>query len=294
MSATLTDDRTTLLNSPNLEHSRQRSEDVLHSPQTPRHLPNAWSRSLAKRCFDALAVIVSLPLALPLLGTIGICVSLNSRGSALFVQMRIGKDGVPFKIYKFRTMVQRSGVPRPSVTTIGNQEFTPVGPFLRKWKLDELPQLFNVLCGDMTLVGPRPKMPEHQSGLLLCRPGITGAATLAFGREEFLLAGVPQGELNDFVRDVVNPLKNRMDGEYMSRASFISDLTLIIKSAFRIWPNGCLELAGLESWPGMPHRSFPPEKPHNHHSSHKGTGNVPSISISSPLSFEMEGQHEGE
>src|SRR5664279_1114534 len=74
MSATLTDDRTTMLNSPNLEHSRQRSEDVLHSPQTPRHLPNAWSRSLAKRCFDALAVIVSLPLSLPLLVTIGICV----------------------------------------------------------------------------------------------------------------------------------------------------------------------------------------------------------------------------
>ena len=238
--------------SPIVEHSAQQNDGVWHPHLSTIYVPSAWSRSRAKRCFDILAVLLSLPLALPILGITGICVCLSSRGSSVFVQLRIGKDGEPFKIYKFRTMLHNSGSPRPSVTTIANQKFTSIGPFLRKWKLDELPQLLNVLRGDMSLVGPRPKMPEHQSGPLICRPGVTGAATLAFGREELLLAGIPKCDLNDFVRNVVSPLKSRMDGEYMTAASFGSDLKLIIRSVFRKWPVKCLELDALESPFGPP------------------------------------------
>jgi lipopolysaccharide/colanic/teichoic acid biosynthesis glycosyltransferase len=257
MSATLIDVRTTTLGAAIPEHRVIQNDGALHSLQSTIYLPSAWSRSRAKRFFDILAVLLSLPFALPILGAIGICVCLGSRGSALFVQLRIGKDGKPFKIYKFRTMLHDSGSPRPSVTTIRNQKFTSIGPFLRKWKLDELPQLLNVLLGDMSLVGPRPKMPEHQSGPLFCRPGVTGAATLAFGREELLLAGIPKNELNDFVRDVLSPLKSRMDGEYMASASFVSDLKLIIRSVFRKWPDKCLELGAFGSKLGPPLTSFP-------------------------------------
>jgi lipopolysaccharide/colanic/teichoic acid biosynthesis glycosyltransferase len=247
MSATLIDVRTTTLEPPVAERSTKQNDGVRHSLQSTIYPPSDWSRSRTKRCFDVLAVLLSLPLALPILGVIGICVYLGSRGSTLFVQVRIGKGGQSFKIYKFRTMLNNSGSPRPSVTTLLNQEFTSIGPFLRKWKLDELPQLLNVLRGDMSLVGPRPKMPEHQSGPLFCRPGVTGAATLAFGREELLLAGIPKNELDDFVRNVLTPLKSRMDGEYMASASFLSDLKLIIRSVFRKWPDKCLELGAMGS-----------------------------------------------
>lgn len=252
MSVTLIELRTTTRESTLLDDNYETNEGELHSCRHTSHLPCAWSRSRSKRVFDVLAVSLSLPFALPILGAIGIWVCFDSRGSALFAQMRIGKDGEPFKIYKFRTMLHNSGSPRPSVTTTRNQNFTSIGPFLRKWKLDELPQLLNVLRGDMSLVGPRPKMAEHQSGPLFCRPGITGAATLAFGREELLLAEVPKNELNDFVRDVLSPLKNRMDGEYMATASFVSDLKLIFRSVLRKWPDNCLELGASGSTPGPP------------------------------------------
>jgi lipopolysaccharide/colanic/teichoic acid biosynthesis glycosyltransferase len=257
MSATLSDECTTRFEAPFVERIVKQDDAVERFPPLTIYAPSTWSRSRAKRCFDVLAVLLSLPVALPILVAIGICVRLGSRGSALFVQVRIGECGQPFKIYKFRTMLHNSGSPRPSVTTTRNQKFTSIGPFLRKWKLDELPQLLNVLRGDMSLVGPRPKMPEHQSGPLFCRPGMTGAATLAFGREEILLARIPKNELNNFVRNVLSPVKSQMDGEYMVSASFGSDLALIIRSVFRQWPDERLELCAIGSHLGLPLTSSP-------------------------------------
>jgi len=121
------------------------------------------------------------------------------------------------------------------VTTTENQRFTPIGPFLRRWKLDELPQVFNVLMGDMSLVGPRPKIPEHQIGVLQCRPGITGAATIAFAREEQVLATLPDLDLDSYYSSIVLPAKLRLDTEYMSCATFLSDLKLIANTALRRW-----------------------------------------------------------
>jgi lipopolysaccharide/colanic/teichoic acid biosynthesis glycosyltransferase len=256
MTATLIDECTPSRHAQMVGHSLLPSERESSPDPLMSHQPGAWSQSKAKRCFDVIAVLLSLPLALPILIAIAIAVRLNSHGAALFVQTRVGTGGTTFTIFKFRTMVNDSGMARPSVTTIGNQHFTSIGPFLRKWKLDELPQLLNVLRGDMSLVGPRPKMSEHQSGLLLCRPGITGAATLAFAREEFLLAEVPKADLDAFVCRVVNPLKSQMDNEYMARATFVSDLKLIVRSVFRKGSNKGSESVASGPVLGPGHKSF--------------------------------------
>jgi lipopolysaccharide/colanic/teichoic acid biosynthesis glycosyltransferase len=197
--------------------------------------PSPWSMSRAKRLFDVAAVLITLPLTLPILLLVGLAVRLSSRGPVLFLQTRAGLRGRQFEIFKFRTMVHSSAENRPLITTLGNQRFTPVGPFLRRWKLDELPQLLNVLRGDMSLLGPRPKVPEHQSEVLLWRPGITGAATLVFAREEVLLDDVPEHLLEHYVHDVVLPAKRLIDAEYMSRATFRSDFAILVRSVLRRW-----------------------------------------------------------
>ena len=194
-----------------------------------------WSHSAMKRLFDISCVILALPLLLPVMLAIGIAVRLTSRGPVLFRQKRTGMNRRNFTILKFRTMEHCENGVRSKVTTAGNQAFTLVGPFLRRWKLDELPQLLNVLVGNMSLVGPRPKLPEHQLGELRCRPGITGAATIAFAREELILAHLPNHNLDDFYHSIILPAKLRIDREYMTRATFNSDLHLIVNTVLRRW-----------------------------------------------------------
>ena len=198
---------------------------------------SSWSGSAWKRVFDVTCVLCSLPLTVPVFLITGLAVRITSRGPVLFRQIRMGKDGRPFTILKFRTMPVRRNpaARRPNVTTSINQRFTPVGPFLRRWKLDELPQLVNVLRGHMSIVGPRPKLPDHQTALLNCRPGITGRATIMFAREEMVLSPLPSGQLDGVYHQVVLPLKQHLDEEYMAAATFTSDIRLIIKSVFRDW-----------------------------------------------------------
>jgi lipopolysaccharide/colanic/teichoic acid biosynthesis glycosyltransferase len=140
----------------------------------------SWSQSGTKRLFDFLCVLLVLPLLVPIYLVIALAVRLTSSGPVLFLQKRVGRHGKLFTILKFRTMTHSKDTAHHAVTTTENQPFTPVGPFLRRYKLDELPQLLNVLMGEMSLVGARPKLPEHQTVDLLYRPGITGAATFAF------------------------------------------------------------------------------------------------------------------
>lgn len=213
------------------------------APSRPRdaHPPNAadvlstWSCSPAKRAFDFLSVILALPLFAPLLFLVGIAVRLTSAGPVLFRQQRVGRGGRLFTILKFRTMVHNPDAAYNAITTDGNQPFTCIGPLLRRWKLDELPQILNVLRGDMSLVGPRPKMPEHVIGDLCCRPGITGAATIAFAREETLLDQLPEHDLEAYYHKVVLPAKGRLDAEYMARATFFTDVKLVVNSFLRRW-----------------------------------------------------------
>jgi len=210
---------------PPLEHSVDRSEAERLS---------AWVRSPARRAFDLVLVSAMLPVLLPLLLIVACMVWLTSKGPALFLQRRVGRNGIPFTIYKFRTMLlanQRRG----NITSIDDPAITGLGRFLRWWKLDELPQFVNVLKGDMSLVGPRPKVPEQQTGMLSCRPGITGAATIAFAQEEVFLVGIPQGELEDYCRNVLLPMKQSLDEIYMARATPLSDLRLLLHTALRRW-----------------------------------------------------------
>jgi lipopolysaccharide/colanic/teichoic acid biosynthesis glycosyltransferase len=200
-----------------------------------------WSRSSWKRFFDCACVLISLPVLIPVMLATAAAVKLTSHGPVLFLQKRVGRDGRTFTIFKFRTMVHRTDRAQHAITTSDDQRFTPVGPFLRRWKLDELPQLINVLLGHMSLVGPRPKVPEHVMFDPPCRPGITGLATIVFACEESDLAGLEKDRLDAYYHSVVLPTKRQLDSAYMARATFISDFRLLVNSVLRRWDSRALD-----------------------------------------------------
>ncbi|HTW80087.1 MAG TPA: sugar transferase [Terracidiphilus sp.] len=188
-----------------------------------------WSLSASKRAFDILVALLVLAIfAIPMLAMV-VAVRLTSSGPALFVQKRVGRRGRRFSIYKIRSMaVPQPTSVGPGLTMDGDLRITKVGRWLRKLKLDELPQFFNILRGDMSLVGPRPKLPRYAALMNMpYRPGITGAATLAFRGEEEILSCVHPSQLETFYTQHIRPLKARMDVRYMSRATFWSDMRLI-------------------------------------------------------------------
>jgi lipopolysaccharide/colanic/teichoic acid biosynthesis glycosyltransferase len=158
---------------------------------------------------------------------IALCVRLTTPGPAFFTQFRVGRRGRHFRIYKFRTMSSGSEINGPGLTRDGDCRITGVGFWLRKFKLDEFPQFYNVLRGDMSLVGPRPKLPQYLGiANMPYRPGITGAATLAFRHEEKILSRVHPAQMDDFYFRHIRPLKARIDARYMCRATFWSDMRL--------------------------------------------------------------------
>ncbi len=194
-----------------------------------------WTRSRAKRFLDVALTAGALPLVAPVCLLIAAVIRIASSGPVFFLQRRAGRDGRLFWIVKFRTMVHPSPAGKGSITTIDDEQITGVGRVLRYWKLDELPQLVNVLRGEMSLVGPRPRVPEQQTAPIRCRPGITGAASLAFAREEVLLAGIPREQLDGYYASRVLPLKQQLDDAYMARATFFSDLKLLWKTGVAVW-----------------------------------------------------------
>ena len=184
-----------------------------------------------KRTFDIFCSLLALVLLSPLLLVTALLVKVQSEGPALFRQQRVGRYGRHFTIYKFRTMVLKHE--GSSVTVKGENRITPIGARLRKWKIDELPELWNILVGDMSFVGPRPDMPDYserltgeERNILTLRPGLTSPASLKYSREEELLADVDDPQ--KYFDDVIWPDKTRMNLEYVRTRSFLRDIELII------------------------------------------------------------------
>ena len=185
-----------------------------------------------KVIFDRVAALLGLLLIWWLLIVVAILIKVKMPGGpALFRQTRIGRHGKPFTIYKFRTMTVGHG--GSSVSVAGESRITPLGAVLRRYKIDELPELWNVLIGDMSFVGPRPDVPGYADRLqgddremLELRPGITGPASLKYRNEEELLAAVdnPQ-EYND---TVIYPDKVRINRYYLHNYSFVKDIEMIV------------------------------------------------------------------
>ena len=185
-----------------------------------------------KYVFDRMAALLGLLLIWWLLIVVAVLIKVKMPGGpALFRQTRIGRRGKPFTIFKFRTMTVGHG--GSSVSVAGESRITPLGAVLRKYKIDELPELWNVLVGDMSFVGPRPDVPGYADRLqgddrevLELRPGITGPASLKYRNEEELLAAVdnPQ-EYNDIV---IYPDKVRINRYYLHNYSFVSDIKMIV------------------------------------------------------------------
>jgi lipopolysaccharide/colanic/teichoic acid biosynthesis glycosyltransferase len=192
-----------------------------------------WTTSGRKRFFDTAIAVPALVAFLPLMGAVALLIKCTSNGSVLFRQERVGLGQKPFTIYKFRTMISDASC-GPTVTRRGDCRLTTIGRILRKLKLDEIPQLYNVVRGDMSLVGPRPKLAEHEQMYLFCRPGITGAATLVFAHEEEILAEVPQEHVETYAVRVLNPIKAKLDLDYANSATMRSDLRLLLDTAFRL------------------------------------------------------------
>ncbi len=192
-----------------------------------------------KRLFDLCCILPSLILISPLFLIIALWIKLDSRGPVFFLQTRMGQFGKPFKIIKFRTM--RPDEKGPKLTIGRDARITRSGHFLRQYKLDELPQLINVLKGEMSLVGPRPEVPEYvelypdciREYVLSVPVGITDYASIEFCDENELLANSQQPEI-DYVGKIL-PLKLAYHQQYIKEQSLYLDIVLILKTLKRVF-----------------------------------------------------------
>ena len=186
-----------------------------------------------KRLFDIVFSFIGLFFTWPVILIAWLVASIETRSNGFFLQKRVGRNGKLFTIIKVKTMYPNNK--GNSVTTANDERITKSGRFFRKYKIDELPQLINVLKGDMSFVGPRPDVPgyadkleEEDRIILSVRPGITGPATLKYRNEEEILAGVDDPKkYND---DVIWPDKVKINKEYIKNWSFKKDLEYIIKT----------------------------------------------------------------
>jgi len=200
---------------------------VRDTPLTRRWRP----RQALYRFFDLTCAATGLLFLMPAMAAIAAAILCDDGPPVFFRQTRVGRSGKPFRIWKFRTM--RAGSRGTTITAAGDSRVTRVGSILRRFKLDELPQLINVLKGDMSLVGPRPEVPEYVQveapiwqAVLQVRPGITDLATLIYRYEERLLG--TSGDPNAMYRETVLPAKLILNLGYLRSRSFLRDLKLIL------------------------------------------------------------------
>lgn len=194
---------------------------------------------MIKRLFDIVFSFFGIIILLPPLLIISFLIIFDSRGGIFYFQQRVGKDNKDFRLIKFRTMKPDSE--KSGLLTVGNNDsrITKVGAFLRKYKLDELPQLFNVLIGDMSLVGPRPEVRKYvdmytaeQMKVLSVKPGMTDHASIEYADENELLA--KQTDPESFYVEEVIPAKLKINLAYVSDHGLMSDVKIILKTFFRI------------------------------------------------------------
>lgn len=193
---------------------------------------------MLKRIFDITLSLLGLILLLPFMLIIAILIKIDSKGSVFFKQVRVTKNGREFKIFKYRTM--RVGSDKYSQITVGKDDkITKIGLFLRKYKLDEIPQLINVFIGDMSLVGPRPEVPkyvalytEEQREILKVRAGITDYASIEFSNENDILADEADPE-KAYIEKIM-PRKIELNKKYLSEISVITDIKIILLTIKKI------------------------------------------------------------
>jgi lipopolysaccharide/colanic/teichoic acid biosynthesis glycosyltransferase len=207
-----------------------------------------------KRLFDFVVASILLVIALPIFLIVAGLVAFTSRGPLFYRQKRVGRDGRLFEIFKFRTMRQDADRTGPSVTSADDDRITKIGRILRVTKLDEIPQLFNVIRGDMSLVGPRPQVPrfvEHfnpdlRELVLRVRPGITGPTALRFRNEEQMLANQPDRET--YYIHTILPIKLEMDAEYVRSCSLYEDVRILFATA-KLLAGGTRQRSAVHSEP---------------------------------------------
>lgn len=191
-----------------------------------------------KRLFDLVLSICGILFLLPFFIIVSILIKLDSDGDIIFKQTRVTKDGREFKIFKFRTM--RSDTEKQGQITVGaDKRITSIGKFLRKTKLDEFPQLFNIVMGDMSFVGPRPEVPKYvamytqeQREILKVRAGITDYASIYFSNESEILGG--QKEPEKFYIEKIMPYKIKLNKKYIKEAGLLTDIKIIFLTIFKI------------------------------------------------------------
>ncbi|MCE5240465.1 sugar transferase [bacterium] len=192
-----------------------------------------------KRPFDLVFAALGLVLCSPLFAVVALLIKLRDRGPVFYKQQRVGWHGKPFRMWKFRTMVVNADKIGKSLTVGRDPRITPVGHFLRQTKLDELPQLINVLRGEMSFVGPRPEVEEYvrlytpeQAQVLDLRPGITDPASIKYRNESEILATHTDPE-QAYISEIM-PEKIRLNLEYGARANVLTDLLVILRTLARL------------------------------------------------------------
>lgn len=195
---------------------------------------------MPKRLFDLIVSSVGLLILAPFFLLIGLIIRLTSAGPVFYLQQRVGKDGVLFTLFKFRTM--RINADKAAAITIGERDsrITSVGYWLRKFKIDELPQLINVWKGEMSLVGPRPEVKkfvdlysDQQREVLTAKPGITDFASIEFRNENKLLEG-KEDPIDFYIREIM-PVKLALNLKYIRSQSFWLDIRIIFQTVFSIF-----------------------------------------------------------
>jgi lipopolysaccharide/colanic/teichoic acid biosynthesis glycosyltransferase len=193
-----------------------------------------------KRLFDICCSAIGIIILGPVFFVLWIAVKLESKGPAFFLQTRVGKNNLDFRLYKFRTMYLNSEARGQLTVGMRDPRITKVGYILRKYKLDELPQLFNVLLGDMSLVGPRPEVRKYvnlyndeQMKVLSVRPGITDVASIQFINENELLASAENPE--EYYINIIMPQKLALNLSHINSSLLLKDVGLILKTIFKIF-----------------------------------------------------------